>query len=60
MTPNSRKETAIGKPLSAHFKDQKMSEETILLRNTEESEVKSSQHTKSASFYYGDNLFQPL
>ena len=59
MTPN-KKETATGKPLSAHLKGLKLSEETVLLRNAEKSEVKSSQYTKAPGFYYGDNLCPSL
>ena len=44
MTPN-KKETATGKPLSAHLKGLKLSEESVLLRNAEKSEVKSSPYT---------------
>ena len=44
MTPN-KKETATGKPLSVHLKGLKLSKETVLLRNAEKSEVKSSPYT---------------
>ena len=59
MTPN-KNETATGQPLSAHLKGLKVSEESVLLRNAEKSEVKSSQYTNALSFYNGDNLCPSL